>query len=85
MKGAALSAQVGDAGQPGSLTLSGKIQPDGKATLDPRGLVGDSRNTANRLSQGTAFAYRVDAVSEGTRGVCNRTDDVRPCSLTFVK
>jgi hypothetical protein len=37
------------------------------------------------LSQGAAFAYRVDAVFEGTRGVGNRTDDVRPCSLTFVK
>jgi len=81
----ALAAQLGNVGQPGSLTLSGKIQPDGKASLDARGMVGDPRNTANRLSQGTAFAYRVDAAFEGTRGVGNRTDDVRPCSLTFVK
>jgi hypothetical protein len=81
----ALAAQLGNVGQPGSLTLSGKIQPDGKASLDARGMVGDPRNTANRLSQGTAFAYRVDAAFENTRGVGNRTDDVRPCSLTFVK
>jgi hypothetical protein len=32
--------------QPGSLTLSGKIQPDGKATIDASGMVGDPKNTA---------------------------------------
>jgi hypothetical protein len=85
VKDGALAAQAGDVGQPGSLILSGKIQPYGKASLDARGMVGDPRNTANRLSQGTSFAYRVDALFEGARGVGNRTDNVRPCSLTFVK
>ena len=74
-----------DVGRPGSLTLSEKIQPDGKASIDARGMVGDPGNTVNRLSQGATYAYRVDAVFEGARGVGNRTDDVRPCSLTFVK
>ena len=36
-------------------------------------------------TQGTSYAYRVDAVFEDARGVGKRTDDVRPCSLTFVK
>ena len=85
VKDGALAGQLGDVGQPGSLTLSGKIQPDGKASIDARGMVGDPRNTVNRLSQGATFAYRVDAVFEGARGAGNRTDDVRPCSLTFVK
>ena len=85
VKDGALAAQQGDVGQPNSLTLSGKIQPDGKASIDARGMVGDPRNAANRLSQGAAFAYRVDAVFEGARGAGNRADDVRPCSLTFVK
>ena len=85
VKDGSLAAQLGDVGQPNSLSLSGKIQPDGKASLEARGMVGDSRNTVNRLSQGAAYAYRVDAVFEDTRGVGNRTDDVRPCSLTFVK
>jgi hypothetical protein len=44
-----------------------------------------ARNAVNRLSHGAAYAYRVDAVFEDTRGVGNRTDDGRPCSLTFVK
>jgi hypothetical protein len=46
--------------------------------------VGDPRNTATRLSQGTAFAHRVDAVFDDAHGTGNRTDDVRPCRLTFV-
>ena len=85
VKDGALAAQQGDVGQPNSLTLSGKIQPDGKASIDARGMVGDPRNAVKGLSQGATYAYRVEAVFEGARGVGNRTDDVRPCSLTFVK
>ncbi len=85
VKDGTLAAQAGNVGQPGSLTLSGTIQPDGKASFDARGMVGDPKNTANRLSPGTGFAYRVDAVFDGARGTGNRTDDVRPCRLTFVK
>ena len=85
VKDGALAAQQGSAGQPGSLALSGKIQPDGKASIDARGVVGDPRTAGNRLSQGAPYAYRVDAMFEGVRGVGNRTDDLRPCRLTFVK
>ena len=85
VKDGTLAAQQGVAGQPGgSLTLSGKIQPDGKASIDARGTVGDPRTAANRLSPGTPYAYRVDALFDGARGVGNRTE-LRPCSLTFVK
>ena len=34
VKDGALAAQQGSVGQPGSLALSGKIQPDGKASID---------------------------------------------------
>jgi hypothetical protein len=85
VKDGALAAQQGSVGQPGSLALSGKIQPDGKASIDARGVVGDPRTAGNRLSQGTPYAYRIDAMFENARGVGNRMDDVRPCSLTFVK
>jgi hypothetical protein len=85
VKDGALAGQQGDVGQPNSLMLSGKIQPDGKASIEARGMVGDPRNAVNRLNQGAAYAYRVDAVFEDSRGTGNRTDDARPCSLTFVK
>jgi hypothetical protein len=84
VKDGELAAQQGAVGQPGSLALSGKIQPDGKASIDARGLVGDPKTAANRLSQGSLYSYRVDALFDGARGVGNRTE-VRPCSLTFVK
>jgi caspase domain-containing protein len=84
VKDGALAAQQGGVGQAGSLTLSGKIQPDGKASIDARGVVGDPKNTSKGLNSGTPYAYRVDALFDGARGVANRTE-VRPCSLTFVK
>ena len=84
MKDGVLAGQQGGGGQPGSLALSGKIQPDGKASIDARGTVGDPRTAGNRLSVGAPYAYRVDALFDGARGVGNRTD-LRPCSLTFVK
>ena len=84
VKDGALAAQQGGVGQAGSLTLSGKIQPDGKASIDARGVVGDPKNTGNRLSPGSPYAYRVDAIFDGARGVGNRTE-IRPCSLTFVR
>jgi len=85
VKDGTLAAQQGGVGQPGSLTLSGKIQPDGKASIDASGMVGDTRTAGNRLTLGAPYAYRVDAMFDGARGVGNRTDDIRPCSLTFVK
>ena len=84
VKDGELAAQQGGVGQPGSLALSGKIQLDGKASIDARGMVGDPRTAGNRLSQGSPYAYRVDALFDGARGVGNRTE-LRPCSLTFVK
>jgi hypothetical protein len=84
VKDGALTAQQGRVGQPNSLTLNGKIQPDGKASIDARGMVGDSRSAVKGLSEGAAYSYRVDAVFDDTRGAGNRSDD-RPCSLTFVK
>jgi len=47
-------------------------------------VVGDPRTAGNRLTSGSPYTYRVDAVFEGARGVGNRTE-LRPCSLTFVK
>jgi len=55
-----------------------------EASIDARGMVGYPKNTGNRLSSDTPYAYRVDALFDGARGVGNRTE-VRPCSLTFVK
>ena len=52
VKDGALAAQQGDVGQPGSLTLSGKIQPDGKASIDARGMGGRSEDRRQPVEPG---------------------------------
>lgn len=84
VKDGTLAGQQGLSGQPGSMSLSGKIYPDGKALLAARGFVGDPKTAGNRFSSGTPYTYRVDARFEGTRGVGNRIE-LRPCTLTFAK
>ncbi len=84
VKDGVLAGQYGDAGRPNSLTLSGKIQPDGKAALDARGVTGDPKFAINQVSQGSPYSYRVDAQFDGGRGAAQRTQ-LRPCTLTFVK
>ena len=74
----------GACGQPSSLTLNGRIQPDGKASIDARGVTGDPKYTVNRVGQGSPYSYRADVQFDGARGSGKRTK-TRPCSLTFVK
>jgi hypothetical protein len=84
VKDGVLEGQWGVAGTPSSLTLKGRIQPDGSAIIDARGVTGDPRFTANRLNKGSQYAYRVDLRFEDSRASGNRTQ-TRPCTLTFVK
>ena len=79
-----LQGQHGNQGQPDSLTLVGKVQPDGSATLNARGMTGEPKHSVNREAKGTPYGWRGNALFEGTRGVGKRTD-LRPCDLSFVK
>jgi len=84
VKDAVLAGQFGTPGQPSSLTLSGKIEPDGNASIDAHGMTGDPRYTSNQMNKGSAYAYRADVRFDGSRGTGTRTE-TRPCTLTFVK
>jgi hypothetical protein len=84
VKDGVLNAQFGVTGQPSSLTLTGNIAADGSASIAARGTTGDPKNTVNRLSKGSPYAYRANVRFEGSRGSGNRLE-VRPCTLTFVK
>jgi uncharacterized caspase-like protein len=84
VKNGLLQGQAGVVGQPSSLVLSGKIEPDGSGLISAQGRVGDPKHTANRLSAGTPYAYKARAQFESSRGVANRIE-VRPCTLTFAK
>jgi Caspase domain len=83
IKDGVLAGQHGIAGQPGSLALSGKVEPDGTAHINARGVTGDPKYTLTRLNTGSAYSYRVvDARFEDSRGSGKRVEP-RPCDLTF--
>jgi hypothetical protein len=84
VKDGVLHGQHGSQGAPDSLTLAGKIQPDGSAALNARGMTGDPKHTVNREAKGTPYGWRGTALFEGARGVGKRTE-LRPCDLSFVK
>jgi hypothetical protein len=77
-------AQHGVGGHASSLTLRGKIQSDGSATIDARGITGDPRYNLNNETKGTPYAYRAIARFDGSRGTGSRIDN-RPCNLTFAR
>lgn len=84
VKDGMLLAQHGVEGRPSWLSLSGKIQSDGSATIEAHGTTGDPKYNLNREGQGTPYAYRAIARFEGSRGIASRTDK-RLCSLTFAR
>jgi len=84
VKEGVLSGQYGTEGQPSSVTLKGKIQPDGRAIVDARGMTGDPNLTVGRMTRGSVYSYRVDARFDDARGTGERAE-TRPCTLTFVK
>ena len=84
VKDGALQGQHGNQGQADSLTLVGKVQPDGSATLNARGMTGDPKHAVNHEAKGTPYGWRGTALFDGSRGLGKRTD-LRPCDLNFVK
>jgi hypothetical protein len=84
VKDGVLLAQHGVEGRPNSLTLSGKIQPDGSASIVARGFSGDPRHTINNQASGSPYGYRAAARFEGSQGTGSKTE-IRPCNLTFAK
>jgi hypothetical protein len=84
VKDGVLRGQQGTDGQPNSLTLTGKIQPDGSAAITARGMTGDPKYTVGHAPKGTSYGYSATARFEDARGTGKKTD-IRPCELTFAK
>jgi len=79
-----LVGQYGTKDKPSSLTLMGRIQPDGLAALTAPGMNGKSDYTVGFGQPGEKFSYPVTAQFEGSRGTGIRTHG-RTCKFTFVK
>jgi hypothetical protein len=84
VKDGVLHAQHRAKGALGSLTLDGKIQPDGAAELKANGITDDPVYTIKQSAKGTAYTYRVQARFEDSRGTGSRVEG-RTCNYSFTK
>lgn len=84
VKDGVLHGQHKNKGAPGSLTLDGKIQPDGTAELKANGVTDEPEFSINNISKGTPYAYRIKARFEDSRGTGSRIDG-RTCDFSFAK
>jgi hypothetical protein len=86
VKDAHLHAQIGNEGKPGVMTIDGKIEPDGLATLSVSGLTGKPEYNQENIASGLPFAYQIVPQFDGSRGVADvRLPLGRPCNFTFTK
>jgi hypothetical protein len=84
VKGGVLHGERGAEGQPGWLRLDGTIQPDGRAKIHAKGLVGEQKSALGQEPAGTPYAYRIEGKFTATEGTGKRVKS-RACEITFVK
>ena len=84
IKDGVVAGQNGGKGQPGSLTLEGRIEPDGSANLSASGLTGRPGRTTGQVAQGTPFSFHIKTRFEGSRATGNRVEG-RACKLTMYR
>ena len=80
-----LRGQLGTTGQAASLTLSGRIEADGRAQIQARGNTGDSRFAVGREQPGKPYSYSVVDAKFDERSGSGKRVQTRPCELSFVR
>jgi caspase domain-containing protein len=71
--------QFGTEGQPNSWTWEGKIEAEGSAEIEVKGLTGDPAYDVAHRPAGTPVHYRIALKLESSRGAGVRMDSLRPC------
>ena len=84
VKEAILHGEYGLAGRPGWLSLDGRIQPDGAAHLEARGVTGGAKYNIDQTAQGFPTRYDVTAHFDASRGTGNWVT-TRTCDFTFTR
>jgi hypothetical protein len=84
VKDGRLKGQLGQVGQPSSLTMVGTIQADGKADISANGLTGNPDTTLGQLSRGSPYSYKMSGTFTQASGKAVRLN-LRPCEATFIK
>ena len=79
-----LTAQNGQVGTPGSLTLIGVIKADGSAEINANGLTGNPDYAVGHARPSTPYSYRMRGTFTPTSGKATRIE-LRPCEATFSK
>jgi hypothetical protein len=90
VKGAMIHGEHGLTGQPGWLSLDGRIQPDGAANLEARGVTGDTAYNINQTVPHVPYKHDVTAHFDASRGTGNwrafqSNGQVRICDFTFTR
>jgi hypothetical protein len=81
---AVLHGENGVVGHPGWMALNGLIQPDGTATLDAKGLTGQSQYDVQHTDGGIPYHHAVTAHFEPSRGAGTWVTP-RVCNFTFTR
>src|SRR5580658_6576694 len=84
VKDGVLHGEKGAKGEPGWLTIDGKISRDGASSIYADGLVGASQFAVGQRPAGTSYGYHIDAKFSDTTGTGTRVEG-RPCKVTFTK
>jgi hypothetical protein len=77
-----LHGEIGVAEAPGWLRIEGRVDGDGSALLEASGRTGDPDFAVAHPPSSTAYAYRIEARFEPSRGTGKRLDQ-RVCSFVF--
>lgn len=79
-----LTAQHGQPGAPGSLSLLGTIKADGSAEITANGVTSNPDYVVGRARPNTPYTYRLRGNFTPTSGKANRVE-LRPCAASFFK
>ena len=84
VKNGVLDGQYKAKGAPGSLTVNGRIQPDGTSELKANGITDEPAYSVNNIARGTPYGYRIKARFDDARGTGSRIEG-RTCNCSFAK
>ena len=79
-----MHGQYNPSRSPGSMSLDGRIGPDGAALLSETITTGDTDYNVGRVAPGRTYTITINVQFTGDRGAGTQTE-VRPCSMTFAR
>ena len=82
VEGGVVEGSFVDRGGLSSLTMRGRIEPDGRSLLRVEGLTGDTRYSVGRAAPSSPYRYTVSARFDGRSGT-GRRNELRQCDFTF--